>query len=89
MTEEYLNNLSSDEESYKRKLKVLKANYILSFENPTKVVDRIGSDLIYFNEIITNTLEIGNNFTKEIGEKIIKSIDLNNKTITVMTPIDK
>ncbi len=89
MTEEYLNNLSSDEESYKRKLKVLKANYILSFENPTKVVDRIGSDLIYFNEIITDTLEIGNNFTKEIGEKIIKSIDLNNKTITVMTPIDK
>ena len=63
--------------------------YILSFENPTNVVDRIGSDLIYFNEIITNTLEIGNNFTKEIGEKVIKSIDLNNKTITVMRPIDK
>ena len=30
-----------------------------------------------------------NNFTKEIGEKVIKTIDLNNKTITVMTPIDK
>ena len=81
VTLKYLSELKIDEEVIRRKIKCLISRYILSFDTNESVVDNIITDLVYFDRIIDNYIEIFKNFSVEKAEKVLKTIDINNKTI--------
>ena len=86
ITEKYLNNMKISMDDYKRKFKVYISSYLLSFDDPGRVIEAISDDLLYYNHVIDDYIKIGKSFTEDKGKKILKSIDFNNKSITIMQP---
>ena len=86
ITEKHLNNMKINMDDYKRKLKVYISSYLLSFDDPGRVLDAIMDDLLYYGHVIDDYIKIGKSFTEDKGNNILESIDFNNKSITIMQP---
>jgi predicted Zn-dependent peptidase len=84
LTEKYIKNLHIDEKVINRKIKCSISDYILSFDNSESVSSIIMSYLIYFNRYVDDYLSIIKNLTPDKGEKVLNTIDINNKSIVFM-----
>ena len=89
ITNKYINKLEINEDDIRRKIKAKTADYILSFDDNETVIGMISTDIMFFDEYQNDFLNILKSFTTENGQKIIDSIDFNNKSIVVMEPNNK
>ena len=88
LTEKYMNNLIVNIKDIDRKIKCEISDYILSFDDNVTVVNMITEDIVKYNKLHDNYLQIYKEFNEDIGNKIIKSLDLSNKSIVIMEPKD-
>ena len=86
LTEKQLNNLMVSEEELSRKKKSIISDYLLSFDDNVSVTNNIDSDIIYFDDIHTDCIDVIKRLDKDIIDTIIDSIDINNKSILIMKP---
>ena len=84
ITEKYINNLSINEDVINRKVKCRISDYILLFDSNDGIVHSIMEDIIYFDKYRDDTLSVAKNFTTENGEKVLKTISTNNKSIVIL-----
>ncbi len=79
-----LKNIQISEEDLERKKKVLISNELFSFENIEVINDMIVDNIIYNNKIEDNMIGILKSLNKEELDNIIKTINLNNKSIVIL-----
>ena len=79
-----LNSISITEEDLERKKKVLISNELFSFENIEVINDMIVDNIIFENKIENNMINILKSLNKKELDKILKTIDLNNKSIVIL-----
>ena len=79
-----LNELNIDEKDFERKKKVLISSNILGSDNIFAVNSKIMNNLIYYGEILTDTITMLKNMNMKNMKYIIKNLDLNNKSICVV-----
>lgn len=82
--DEELNELNIDEKDFERKKKVLISSNILGSDNIFAVNSKIMNNLIYYGEILTDTITLLKNMNMKNMKYIIKNLDLNNKSICVV-----
>ena len=81
-----LDNLSIDESTFNRIKKANLATLILNFEDIEVVNDIFQNELINFNEVITNKVELLNNISYKDILEFISLIDVSNRTTMVVKP---
>jgi predicted Zn-dependent peptidase len=84
-----LDNLSIDESTFNRIKKANLATLILNFEDIEVVNDIFQNELINFNEVITNKVELLNNISYKDILEFISLIDVSNRTTMVVKPYSK
>lgn len=84
-----LDNLSIDESTFNRIIKANLATLILNFEDIEIVNDIFQNELINFNNIITNKVDILNNIKYKDIQEFINLIDISNRTTMVVQPYNK
>ena len=82
--ENKLRNIKINKSEFERKKKVLISNEVFSFENIEMINDMITDNIIFDNQICDNVTEIISSLTIDEMNKIIKSIDFNNKSIVIL-----
>ena len=82
--ENKLKNIKINKNEFERKKKVLISNEVFSFENIEMINDMITDSIIFDNKICDNITEIINSLTIDEMNKIIKSIDFDNKSIVIL-----
>lgn len=82
--ENKLKNIKINKSEFERKKKVLISNEVFSFENIEMINDMITDNIIFDNRICDNVTEIISSLTIDEMNKIIKSIDFNNKSIVIL-----
>lgn len=82
--EEQLKNITIKESDLERKKRVLISNEIFSFENIEVINDMIVDSIIFENEIETNMIDVIKSLNIDELNKIIKEIDLTNKSIVIL-----
>ena len=84
--ENELGNISINKETLDRKIKVLKSNYILHFDDIEMVNNAIQDNIIENGQFINNYLELYNDINIETMQEIIKQIKSISKSILVIKP---
>ncbi|MDD6878909.1 MAG: pitrilysin family protein [bacterium] len=84
-----LKNIEVKEEELKRYIKVLISSSVIGSDNPRVLADGIISDLINFNTIINDKIDLIRNMNFERFREIRKSIDLSNSSIVVLKAKNK
>ena len=82
--EDTIKNIKITEEDLERKKKVLISNELFSFENIEVVNDMIVDNIIFDNHIEENMINIIKSINIEELNKIIKNINLSNKSIVII-----
>ena len=86
--DEILKNKMILEEELERKKKVFISNTILMTDNIFAVGNKIMSDAVHYNKVITNTIDKIQDISIEKIQQFINQIDLTNKTICIITSKD-
>lgn len=86
MIKETLNNIEINEQDLLRKIKVYKSNYILHFDDIESVNNTIQDNIIQFNKIITNYMDIYNNLNIDTLNEVIKCIKNKKESILIIKP---
>ena len=86
ITNKYVSNLKYDDKVVKRKIKCELSDYILSFDDNTSVYSFIISGVIYYGRVLDDYITILKSINEKNANKIIDSIDINNKSILYMKP---
>lgn len=82
--EKEISNLVISENDFERKKKVMISSNILGSDSIFLVNSKIMNNLIYYNEILCDTIELIRNMNREELDYIISNIDLSNKSICVV-----
>ena len=85
----YIDNINIDMKVIDRKIKKNISMYITGFDNPYNINSLIMWDTLTYGKFEKDYMDIIRKFTPEIGKKIIKSIDFDNKSIVVGKPKNK
>lgn len=81
---EQLKNITIKESDLERKKRVLISNELFSFENIEVINDMIVDNIIFENEIEANMINLIKSLNIEELNKIIKDLDLTNKSIVIL-----
>ena len=84
--DEYSNIKQIDKDTLERKIKVYKSNYILHFDDIELVNNNIQDNIIEYNKIINNYIEIYNLLDIKILNEMLKLIKNVNKTTLIIKP---
>lgn len=79
-----LENISISEDDLERKKRVLISNELFSFENLEVINEMIIDNVIFDNHIEDNMMDLLKSLNKEEMDKVIKELDLSNKSIVVL-----
>ena len=79
-----LDNISIKESDLERKKRVLISNELFSFENIEIINEMIVDNIIYENKIETSMIDLIKSMNIEELNKIIKELDLTNKSIVIV-----
>ena len=82
--ENTLKNISIKESDLERKKRVLISNELFSFENIEIINEMIVDNIIYENKIETSMIDLIKSMNIEELNKIIKELDLTNKSIVIV-----
>jgi len=82
--ENKLKNIKITKNDFDRKKKVLISNEIFSYENIEMINDMITDNIIFNNQICDNIIGIIEELNIDEMNKVIKSIDFNNKSIVIL-----
>ena len=83
---EELDNISITEEEFKRKIKVYKSNYLLHFDDIESVNNNIQDNIILYNELLEDTLEIYDKLNIKTLNEIINCLKNKNESILIIKP---
>ena len=86
VTNNYIKNIKIDMDVINRKIKRDISNFIISFDDPERINSSIMWQLILYGKVNNDYLDILKRFNAEIGQKIIDSIDFDNKTTIIAKP---
>ncbi|MDE6284466.1 MAG: insulinase family protein [Bacilli bacterium] len=84
-----LNHLDLTESVIQRKIKANIATLILDFDDIETVNNRIGDNLVFYDEIITDVMAKYKSLSQELFENIAEKIETQNKSILVIKPQQK
>ena len=84
-----LNNLSITEKTFERIKKVWIANEVKMIDNIDSTVNNMFDDIIKYNKIIPNRVDLVRNMDIKVLEKLIKEIDFKNTSIIKMISKNK
>ena len=86
MIRDTLNDSNILEKDLNRKIKVYKSNYILHFDDIESVNNNIQDNIIQFNKVITDYMNIYDNINFEILQEVIKCIKNKKESILIIKP---
>ena len=84
-----LKNLSITEKTFERIKKVWIANEVKMIDNIDSTVNNIFDDIIKYNRIIPDRVEIIRDMNIKTLEKLVKELDLKNISVVKMTSKNK
>jgi len=82
--ENKLKNIKITKNDFDRKKRVLISNEVFSYENIEMINDMITDNIIFDNQICDNIIGIIEELNIDEMNKVIKSIDFNNKSIVIL-----
>lgn len=85
---EKLNDLEISEKTFERMKKANIASLILEYEDVEFVNGVIQSEILFYGDIINNLKEIYENIKFENIEKFIKNLDLKERSILILNPLN-
>ncbi len=88
MFNEKLNNLKMDEKTFERMKKANIASLILEYEDVEVVNNIIQTEVLNYGDVIDNIKEIYENITYGDIKKFINELDLSNRSILILNPLD-
>lgn len=89
MISETMKNIKVNECDLERKIKVLKSNYILHFDNIESVNNEIQDSIINFNKFIDNNMDIYNSLNINKMNELIKCLKVRSESVLIIKPYDK
>ncbi len=89
MISETMKNISINECDLERKIKVLKSNYILHFDNIESVNNEIQDSIINFNKFIDNNMDIYDSLNINKMNELIKCLKVRSESVLIIKPYDK
>lgn len=89
MISETMKNISINECDLERKIKVLKSNYILHFDNIESVNNEIQDSIINFNKFIDNNMDIYDSLNINKMNELIKCLKVRSESVLIIKPFDK
>ena len=89
MISETMKNISINECDLERKIKVLKSNYILHFDNIESVNNEIQDSIINFNKFIDNNMDIYDSLNIDKMNELIKCLKVRSESVLIIKPYDK
>lgn len=89
MISETMKNIKVNECDLERKIKVLKSNYILHFDNIESVNNEIQDSIINFNKFIDNNMDIYDSLNIDKMNELIKCLKVRSESVLIIKPYDK
>ena len=89
MISETMKNIKVNECDLERKIKVLKSNYILHFDNIESVNNEIQDSIINFNKFIDNNMDIYDSLNINKMNELIKCLKVRSESVLIIKPYDK
>lgn len=89
MVKDYLTDLSISKEELERIKKAYISNILYASDNITSINSKIMNDVVKYNKLINNDIEIIEKYNMDEMNEIIKSINLDNYTTYIVSPLDK
>ena len=86
VTNKYYKNIKIDMDVINRKIKRNISNFIIGFDDPRRINNSIVYQLVAYGKINNDYMDIIKNFDVEKGQKVLDSIDFDNKTTIVAKP---
>ena len=86
ITNKYYSNIKIDMDVINRKIKRNISDFIIEFDDPKRINNSILWQLLSYGKVNNDYIDILKRFDVETGQKIIDSIDFNNKTTIVAKP---
>ena len=86
---ETMKNIKVNECDLERKIKVLKSNYILHFDNIESVNNEIQDSIINFNKFIDNNMDIYDSLNINKMNELIKCLKVRSESVLIIKPYDK
>jgi len=87
--DDYMDKLSINEDNLIRRSKCNIADFIIGFDDIEFINSLIQNDIINYNKIINNRYDIFKDLNINEAKKILKVIDISNRSIVVMEPNKK
>ena len=84
--DEEINNIFITEEELNRKKKIIKSSLVYMTDDIYTINHKIMSDIIKYNNIFYNIIDIINSLNITEYNEFMKTIDFNNKNITIINP---
>lgn len=84
--ENQINNMVITKEEFDRKKKNVASSYIFMSDNIFSMNEKIMNNIIKYDEVKTDDIEYTNGLDFKKAEKVIKNIDLSNKSIVIIEP---
>ena len=89
MISETMKNIKVNECDLERKIKVLKSNYILHFDNIESVNNEIQDSIINFNKFIDNNMDVYDSLNISKMNDLIKCLKVRSESILIIKPYEK
>lgn len=89
MISETMKNIKVNDCDLERKIKVLKSNYILHFDNIESVNNEIQDSIINFNKFIDNNMDIYDSLNINKMNELIKCLKVRSESVLIIKPYDK
>ncbi len=89
MISETMKNIKVNECDLERKIKVLKSNYILHFDNIESVNNEIQDSIINFNKFVDNNMDIYDSLNINKMNELIKCLKVRSESVLIIKPYDK
>lgn len=82
----YIKGIKTDEDSFKREIKSWISTEVLKMDNPLNKAFEISDELLTFNKITPNKIEIYKNMNYKTLLKVKKCLDFDNKAVIKLMP---
>ena len=89
MVKDTLNNININNEELERKIKVLKSNYLLHFDNIETVNNNIQDNILMYDKYLYNEMDLYDKLNINTIKEISKSLKKIQESILVIKPFKK